>query len=147
MSAGTGSIRSWLAAVVVAHLFISVVHGTAHNGAHVSLSPAGTLFVFLVILVGPLVGLALAWRSPRTGYLVVALTMAASLVFGVANHFLIAGTDHVAHVSGPWRPLFAATAVLLALSEGAGAVVALRAAQEQERMQASRTSSGPAFRR
>jgi hypothetical protein len=47
--------------------------------------------------------------------------MAASLVFGVVNHFLLASPDHVSHVAQQWRTLFATTAVLLALTEAATA--------------------------
>jgi len=85
----------WLAAVVIAHLAISFVHGAAHAQAHISMSPAGNLFVFGVILAGPVIGLALALRFRRVGAWVIGITMAASLVFGVANHFVLASADHV----------------------------------------------------
>lgn len=117
-----------LAAVVIVHLLVSLVHGAAHSGANVALGPAGTLFVYVVILAGPLVGLAVAWRQPRIGAAVVALTMAGSLVFGLVNHFIIQGTDHVAQVAVAWRSLFASTAALLAVIEAAGAVIGVRGA-------------------
>ena len=47
-----------MAAAVLAHLLISMVHGAAHTGARILMSPAANLFVFVVILAGPLVGLA-----------------------------------------------------------------------------------------
>ena len=46
--------RRWLTAAVLSHLVISFVHGAAHAGAHVPLSPAANLFVFIVILAGPI---------------------------------------------------------------------------------------------
>ena len=56
-----------LTAVVLIHFAINVVHGRAHEGAQVPLSSAGTLFVYLVILAGPLAGLGV-WRwRPRLG--------------------------------------------------------------------------------
>ena len=115
-----------LAAVVLLHLGISMVHGFAHARAEVNLSQASMLFVFAVILFGPVAGLIaqrLAW--PRGGAWVVAVTMTAALAFGVVNHFLIPGVDHVAHVAGPWRILFGVTAALLAVTESLGSVLAV----------------------
>jgi len=84
-----------LAAVVLIHFAINVVHGRAHAGAVVPLSTLGTLFVFGVILAAPLVGLVL-WRwQPRLGGWVVAVSMAGSLLFGLINHFVITGSDNV----------------------------------------------------
>jgi len=121
----------WLAAIVLAHLAVSIVHGTAHARAHVPLSPAANLFVFIVILAGPLIGLALTWPSERIGSWLIAATMAGSLVFGIVNHFVFASPDHVAHVDPPWRPLFATTAVLLAATEALGCVMAIRLVRER----------------
>jgi len=126
------NIRSWLTAAVLAHLMFSIVHGGAHANAHVPLSTAANLFVFIVVLAGPLAGLALIWRGDRRGTWIVAITMAASLVFGVVNHFVIASPDHVAHVAKQWRPLFTATAVLLAFSEAIGSGLAIRLTGERK---------------
>jgi hypothetical protein len=116
----------WLIVVVLAHLVISVVHGAAHANASVPLSPAASLFVYIVILAGPLIGLALLWPFRAVGAWVVACTMTASLVFGVLNHFVFASLDHVSHVDPQWQPLFATTAALLALTEGLGSGLAIR---------------------
>jgi len=123
---------TWLVAIVVVHLVISVVHGTAHTRAKVALSQAQNLFVFIVILAGPLVGAALLWPAARLGIWVIMVTMGASLVFGVVNHFVLASPDHVAHVSAEWRPLFATTAVLLAVTEAVAVGVALGAVRERK---------------
>src|SRR5262249_54558383 len=117
-----------LVAVVLVHLALSFIHGAAHSGANVALGPAGNLFVYVVILAGPVVGLLVALREPRVGAWIVALTMSGSLVFGLINHFIIQGTDHVSHVAAPWRTQFAVTAVLLVLVEAAGAAIGLRSA-------------------
>jgi diadenosine tetraphosphatase ApaH/serine/threonine PP2A family protein phosphatase len=118
----------WLAATVLAHLAVVLVHGIAHAEARVVLSTAAGTFVYAVILAGPIAGLALLRKAWRAGCWVIAGTMAGALVFGVANHFCLAGPDHVSHVTPQWRPLFAATAVLLALTEAAAAGLAVRAA-------------------
>ena len=55
-----------------------------------------------------------------------AVTMAASLLFGVVNHFIIDSPDHISRIAAPWQRQFAITAVLLAITELLGMVVALR---------------------
>jgi hypothetical protein len=112
-----------LAGIVVLHLVISVVHGSAHTGAAIEQGPAATAFVFLVIIAGPLIGLAWMWLNPPAGARLVGITMAASLLFGLINHFIIAGADRVDHVAMAWRGLFGSTAVLLAMTEAAGAAL------------------------
>jgi hypothetical protein len=84
-SSPTQSARRWLTAAVLVHLVVSIVHGAAHSEAHVPLSRAANLFVFGVIMAGPLVGLALASSAERIGGWVIAITMASALVFGCAN--------------------------------------------------------------
>ena len=123
----TRTVR-WLVAVVLAHLVVSFVHGWAHAGAQVPLSTAANLFVYIVILAGPLVGLALLRPAERLGVWVIAVTMSASLVFGLINHFIVDSPDHIAHVAPQWRPLFATTAVCLAALEAVGAMLAIRVA-------------------
>jgi len=117
MSERHNAAWSWLTAVVLAHLLVSFVHGAAHAQARVPLSPAANLFVYIVILAGPLIGLAVTWPSERIGSWLIAATMAASFVFGLVNHFVLDSPDHVAHVDPQWRSLFATTAVLLAVTE------------------------------
>jgi len=115
-----------LVGLIVAHLVISFVHGAAHSGAAVPLSPAANLFVWLVILAGPLVGLLVwRWLDRRAGVWIVAATLGGSFAFGLINHFVIAGADHVAHVAAGWRVMFGVTAVLLALTEALGSGVAI----------------------
>ena len=121
----------WLGGIVLAHLAISFVHGAAHAQAHVPMSFAANLFVFAVILAGPVIGLALALRSRQVGAWIIGITMVASLAFGVVNHFVLATPDHVSHVDPHWRPLFAATAVLLAMTEALGSGLALQAIRER----------------
>jgi hypothetical protein len=120
--------RVALAGIVFLHLIVSFIHGAAHTGARVFLPFAGTLFVYIVILAGPLAGLALSrWRT-QAGAALIGVTMTGALLFGVVNHFIIPGSDHVAHVARDWQALFAVTAGLLAVLEAAGAVVGFRLA-------------------
>jgi hypothetical protein len=132
MDSARRAARHWLTAVVLLHLVISVFHGAVHRAAGVPLSPAAALFVLVVIVAGPLAGVALMWRAERLGAWIVAFTMAGSLAFGLLNHFAIPSADHVAHVARQWQLSFAATAVGLALTEGFGAALALRLAKNTE---------------
>ena len=124
-------MRTLLAAIVVFHLIVSVIHGAAHSGARVFLPFAGNLFVYIVILAGPLAGLVLSVWRPQAGAALVSLTMAGSFAFGAINHFIIPGSDHVAHVARDWRSLFATTAVLLAFIEAAGTAIGFRLARRR----------------
>jgi hypothetical protein len=127
-SSATQSAWRWLSAAVLVHLAVSIVHGAAHSEARVPLSRAANLFVFGVIVAGPLVGLALAWWAERVGSWVIAITMASALVFGCVNHFVLAGPDHVSQVAEQWRPMFTTTALLLAAIELLATAFAIRIA-------------------
>jgi hypothetical protein len=120
-----------VATVVGVHLIVSAAHGAAHTGAHVPLSRAANLFVYLVILAGPLIGLAVSWRFERLGGAIIVLTMAGALIFGVVNHFVLASPDHVRQVATEWRMLFGGTAVLLSITELLGVGFALRLLRER----------------
>ena len=119
----TKGFDGWLAAAVIAHLLISALHGRAHDGGHVALTAGQSLFVYTVILAGPLVGLAVSFIRARAGGFIVAATMTASLLFGLINHFIITSPDHVSQVDPGWRALFGSTAALLALVEAGGTIV------------------------
>ena len=120
-----------LASVVLIHLAISIVHGQAHAGAAIPLPLAAMLFVYIVILAGPLVGLAVTRWRPAASAWIVAASFGGALVFGLINHFVIAGPDHVDHVAASWRPLFRATALLLVAAEAAGVAIGVRSALRQ----------------
>src|SRR5262249_7039934 len=114
-----------LAAVVLFHLAVTLVHGSAHTSAGVELGPAGLAFVIAVIVIGPLAGLAWMSVNPQSGALVIILTMMAALIFGFVNHFVIPGADRIDHVRGPSHALFEITAVLLAITEFAGVALGI----------------------
>ncbi len=122
----------WIVSAVVGHFLISVLHGRAHDGGHVALTPAQSLFVYGVIVAAPLVGLTVSFVQMRLGAAIVAAAMAASLLFGLINHFVVISPDHVSQVAQEWRSLFTATAILLIISEAAGVVAGLRAAIGRE---------------
>ncbi|HEY2153236.1 MAG TPA: hypothetical protein VGH34_20675 [Vicinamibacterales bacterium] len=131
MSRHRNHLLSWLTVVVVVHLVLAIVHGTAHTGAQVRLPDLATTFVVVVILAGPLVGIGLTVVNRTAGGWVVAGVMTASFVFGAVNHFMLHEGDHISQVPGPWGPLFASTALLLAGTELLGAVLAINLVRER----------------
>ena len=114
-----------LAAVVALHLVASAGHGWAHSAAGVALGWASLAFVVVVIEAAPLFGRAWMWWNPLSGAWLIGIAMAASLLFGLLNHFVIPSPDHIAHVAAQWRPLFQTTALLLVVTEAAGAILGL----------------------
>jgi hypothetical protein len=127
------ALWTWMATLVLVHFVITILHGMAHAKATVALSPFANIFVLAVIVAGPWIGLGLALRAQRVGAGVIALTMAAALIFGGINHFVLASPDHVAQVALPWRPLFTTTAVLLMLTEALGSGLAVRSVWARRR--------------
>ena len=134
--------KAVLLGAVLVHFAVTGAHGFAHAHAKVALSPGTMMFVFWVIVIGPILGIV-AQRTtlPRGGAWAIAGMMAAALAFGLANHFLLPGPDHVAHVAGPWQALFGITAGTLALTEAFAAVVAVWCATRTLRRSVGRQSA------
>lgn len=113
------------AVVVLVHAAVMLFHGAAHIELNVELSAWANLYVLCIVGIGPIAGLLLlrsTWQRAAATTLLV--TMTGALLFGLWKHFIAPGADHVMHVhAGPWRLPFQATAVLLAASEFAGAIV------------------------
>jgi hypothetical protein len=107
------------------HLLVNIAHGTAHLKLHIELGSVALLFVIVVIIVCPLLAALLLWTSQqRFGLILLALSMAASLIFGMYNHFVAIGPDRVGQqASSPWAIAFAITAYLLFLAEAAGTYI------------------------
>jgi predicted outer membrane lipoprotein len=125
MRADRRSVDGLLAALVLVHLAVTLIHAWAHSGANVTMSPIATVFIVGVILVAPLVGLGVLWfRSIGAGAWLLGVSLAGAFAFGVVNHFIVESADHVSHIAGQWRVVFGVTAALLALTEAAGSGLA-----------------------
>jgi len=113
---------------VYVHAGIVIVHGAAHASLHVALSTWASVFVAVVIGIAPILALVLLKHGSRLkGAGILAMTMAASFLFGIWNHFVVHGGDHVCHIPvGNWRLPFQVTAGLLAATEGLGLILALQ---------------------
>lgn len=112
----------------VIHLGVVIWHGAAHRELAVSLSPAQNLFVYVVIVLAPLVALGLLW----TRYVILALwlflaAMSASLLFGAYYHYVFVSSDNI-HDLAPGSPAaharFVISAAVLALSQFQSALCA-----------------------
>ena len=117
---------------VLAHLVVSTVHGRAHEGLGVGLSNWQNIYVLTVIVIAPLIAMVLIWtRLARPGLVLLVISMAGSLIFGVAYHYVVISPDHVSHIPpGDAQGLFRTTALLLVLTELFGVVVGLWALRE-----------------
>jgi hypothetical protein len=130
---GRDKTHTALVAVVLLHLAVTLAHGSAHASAGVQVGPAGLAFVLVVIVAGPLAGLAWLRTDPRAGALLIAATMTGALLFGLLNHFVIPGADHVNHVAASSRVSFETTAALLVITEAAGSALGIACGWRPER--------------
>ena len=114
-------------ALILIHLVVSILHGWAHQGAMVTLTTFGNVYVGVVITLMPVVAAAFLFsRKKKIGALLLALSMLGSFVFGFWYHFLSQTNDNVSQVHGPWHPTFLWTAIALAVIELAGTIVGFR---------------------
>jgi len=112
---------------VLVHAIIVFLHGDAHRALDVQLSIWQKSYAATVILITPLVAAVLLWtRRARAGLLLLAVSMAGSLFFGLYYHYFVVSADHVAHLPpGDAQGLFRVTAVLLAVTEVLGLAIGL----------------------
>ena len=118
MSRPTAYVNS----IVLTHLAINIAHGIAHSKLQVGLTQFQASFVFIVILVSPLIAMALVWtRWKPAGFILLSLSMGASLLFGLYHHFLAMSADHVsAQPANALGLLFRLTAYGLLITEAIG---------------------------
>lgn len=116
--------RLALLAVLGAHLAVALFHGGTHTLLPVVLAPWQNLPVLGTVFVGPVVGVALAWREHPLGIPVFTAAMAGALLLGVILHFLVENPDHVHAIPhGQWQLPFQASAVGVTVTEGLGIAV------------------------
>jgi hypothetical protein len=109
--------------IIVTHLGAAALHGVAHGALGVTAGgPAGLLVVAVAVYVGPLVALAALLRGRRVaGALVLSVSMAAALVYGITVHYVLHTPDHVASAPpGLWSDVFRSSAAAIAVLETCG---------------------------
>ena len=118
--------RLVITGLVAVHLVASVWHANAHTSLAVFLPAAKTLFVYIVILLAPLVAAALVWtRYFSIGLWVLFLSMLGSFLFGAYHHYVMVSPDNIGHLpagSPKMHSQFITSAGVIALLELAGAL-------------------------
>lgn len=131
-------------AMVVLATVVNLLHGISHLGQEVlSLQAWQWTYVVCVIFSAPIVAAVLLWTPLRlAGAWLLLGSMAGSLVFDLAYHFLIEGQDNVFTLEpGAWVASFQVTSVLLVVVSGTGVLVGGWAVRRPSRQQ-TRTPGG-----
>ena len=111
-------------ALVLIHLAVSFVHGAAHSLTNVMLSLFGSVYVLVVITIGPVIAVILLYTKLHSiGAWTFLLTMTGSFCFGVLYHFILHGPDNVVNFQG--HSLFTWSAIGIAILEFVGMVFGL----------------------
>ena len=109
------------------HLLVAVWHGGAHAELAIALPPEKTLFVYVVVLLAPVVAAGLVWtRYASPGLWLFVLSMLGSHLFGVYHHYVLVSPDNVGHLpaaSDIAQSRFIVSAAVLALLELVSALV------------------------
>ena len=118
--------RIAITALVAVHLAASLWHGNAHALLAIYLPTAKTLFVFIVILIAPVVAAIFVWtRYIALGLWVFFLSMLGSFLFGAYHHYVLVSPDNIGHLpagSPEAHAQFITSAGVIALLELAGAL-------------------------
>lgn len=140
----------WAAIWLVAtHFVVVLLHGTAHIVLGIVPSVVENAFIVIVIGLAPVVALPFVLRGSRAGAGILTLALAASWLYGMVNHFIIEGADHVTGLDhGAWQTTFTITGILLLVLEAVGTLLAAwlfwRAGKSQPRIQPRNTSTSEA---
>ncbi len=112
--------------LVAIHLAVALWHGNAHTALAIPLSPEQNAFVFLVILIAPVVAAFLLWTHyVSAGVWMFFLSMLGALLFGVYYHYILVSPDNIGHLphgSADAHSTFIASAAALGLLELASAL-------------------------
>ena len=122
----TKTTKTAIAVLVAIHFAVALWHGNAHTALTIALPPEKNAFVFIVILIVPLVAASLVWtRYVLIGVWMFFLSMLGAMLFGAYHHYILVSPDnigHLAHGSPDAQATFIASAAALALLELAWAL-------------------------
>jgi hypothetical protein len=118
--------RIVITALVGFHLIASFWHGSAHAQLAIALPPEKTIFVYVVILIAPIVAAVLVWtRYISIGLWVFFLSMLAAFLFGAYHHYVLVSPDNIGQLpvgSPESHSQFITSAAIIALLELASAL-------------------------
>lgn len=113
---------------VIIHHGVALAHDNAHNQIEVLLTPSQSLFVYTFILLLPIAAVILVWtRFAAISPVLLAVSMAGALIFGVYHHYILISPDNIAHLpvgTEQQHSQFVSTAHLLSILQLLGAVLA-----------------------
>jgi hypothetical protein len=114
-------MKATVAGLVAVHFVATVWHGHAHRQLAITLPPEKDAFVFVVIILAPIIAALLVWtRKEGVGAWLFFLSMLGSLLFGAYHHYVAVSVDHIRHLpngSAAARSAFITSAGALALIE------------------------------
>jgi hypothetical protein len=117
--------------IVLAHTMISGLHSIAHREIGIGISDVQSTYVFSVTLVMPIAAAIMLFlnnsKIQRAGAWLLFVSMLGSLIFGLAYHAVLPGSDNIGKVvHGPSfdnTALFASTTIILLIIEVIGSWV------------------------
>ena len=119
-------VKVALAGLVAIHLFVTLWHGGAHTQLGILLPPEKNAFVYIVILIAPIVAASLLWtRYLLAGVWTLVLSMVGALLFGAYHHYVLVSPDNVCHLppgTAEAHSHFITSAAAIALLELASAL-------------------------
>lgn len=120
--------RIGITALVVVHLIATLWHANAHSQLAIGLPPEKTAFVYIVILIAPIVAAVVVWtRYISIGLWVFFISMLAALLFGAYHHYVLVSSDNIGHLpagSPESHSQFISSAAVIALLELVSALYA-----------------------
>jgi hypothetical protein len=84
---------------VIVHLAASLWHGSAHTHLGIELSTEQTLFVYIIVIIAPVVAAILVWAHyVSMGLWMFFLCMLGSFLFGAYHHYVLVSPDNISHL-------------------------------------------------
>jgi hypothetical protein len=84
---------------VIVHLAASLWHGSAHTHLGIELSTEQTLFVYIIVIIAPVVAAVLVWAHyVSMGLWMFFLCMLGSFLFGAYHHYVLVSPHNISHL-------------------------------------------------
>lgn len=89
-------MKGAITVLVAVHLGITIWHGAAHRSLEIGLPAWKQAFVYIVIVLAPLVAAALLWtHHVIAGAWTFSLSMLGSFLFGAYHHYVLLSPDNI----------------------------------------------------
>ena len=118
--------RTVITGLVAIHFAAAAWHGGAHSQLAIALPPEKNAFVYIVILIAPIVAASLSWtRYAVLGIWLFFLSMLGALLFGAYHHYVLVSPDNIGYLPAGTveaHSTFIASAAAIVLLELAAAL-------------------------